>query len=213
MSSIVIGYRQMEVPPLRIQQMEVPKPSVGRFTWSLIGENAGQKEEVVATGTIFVFGHDVSKLAGWDAGQEYWYVTSRGAAVPPQRFTVECLELVAEDAAGGMLGGFAPTGAFKAAMVPTPTRLGPGDAVLSRSSVHGVLRSSDLGVKLASDAAVCLELDGQTIKSIDWYWSGSAPLSLFPGGAKVGERVELTQIRRGEAGFPQVGWHKCEQAA
>jgi hypothetical protein len=203
----------MEVPPLRVQQMEVPKPSVGRFKWSLVGENAGQKDEVVATGTIFVFGHDVSKLAGWEAGQEYWYVTSRGVAVTPQRFVVECLELVTEDRADTMLAGFAPTSAFKAAMVPRAERLGADDAVLSRSSVHGVRRSSDLGVKLASDAAVCLKLEGTTIKNLDWYWSGAAPLSLFPGGAKVGERVELTQIRRGEAGFPQVGWHKCEQAA
>jgi hypothetical protein len=199
----------MEIPPFRIQQMEVPKPSVGRFKWSLLAD----KDVVVATGTIFVFGQDVSKLKGWDAGQEYWYVSTLGVAALPVRFVVECLELVGEDQADVMLAGHAPTHGFRAAMVPTAQRLDANDAVLTRSSVHGVLRTSDLGVKLANDAAVCLELDGHTIKSLDWYWSGPAPLSLFPGGAKVGEQVELTLIRRGEAGFPQVGWLKCEQAA
>ena len=47
MSSIVIGYRQME-----IQQMEVPKPSVARFEWVLWGA----RDAVIARGPIFVFG-------------------------------------------------------------------------------------------------------------------------------------------------------------
>lgn len=209
MSSIVIGYRQLEIPQVRIQQLEVPKPSVGRFKWSLVGD----KDAIVAAGVIFVFGNEVAKLSGWESGQEYWYVSKLGIPAQPQRFIVECTELVAEEQAPALLSGYSPSGAFKAAMVPTAQQLMHGDAVLSRSSVHGVLRTSDLGAKLALDAAVCLELDGHAIKSLDWYWSGPSSLSLFPGGAKVGERVELTLIRKGEAGFPQVGWNKCEQAA
>lgn len=203
MSSIVIGYRQME-----IQQMEVPKPSVGRFEWVLWGA----RDAVIARGPIFVFGEKAG-LGTWRPGQEYWYVAALGVALPPQRFSVECQDQIPVGEAGPMLAPYDPSEAFVAPMVPSPQTLGPNDAVLSRSSVHGVVRSSGVGLKLATDAAVNIELDGRSIRRIDWYWSGTEPLSLFPGGAKKGARVDLNRIDNGAPGFPQVGWHKCEQAA
>lgn len=203
MSSIVIGYRQME-----IQQMEVPKPSVGRFEWSL----RGAKDVLIARGQIFVFGERVA-LQGWRGGQEYWYVAALGVSVPVHKFTVECVEQVAADQAGPMLAKYTPAEAFVAPMVPVRQELHPGDAVLGRPSVYGVVPGSSLGGKLSSEAAMSIELDGRRIKRVDWYWSGEAPLSLFPSGAKVGERVELTLISNGSPGFPRVGWSKCEQAA
>jgi hypothetical protein len=203
MSSIVIGYRQME-----IQQMEVPKPSVARFEWVLWGA----KDAVIARGPILVFGAK-TQLPGWQAGQEYWYVAARGVAATPVRFSVECQDQVPLDRATSMLEPYAPAEAFVAPMVPAAVPLGPGDAVLSRSAVHGVVRTSSAGLKLATDAAVNIELDGRRIKRIDWYWSGTEPLSLFPGGAQKGARIDLNRINNGAPGFPQVGWHKCEQAA
>ncbi len=203
MSSIVIGYRQME-----IQQMEVPKPSVGRFEWSLWGA----RDVLIAKGQILVFGERVHLAGGWQAGQEYWYVSTLGVSVPVHKFTVMCAEQVAAEEASDMLAPYSPEDAFVAPMVPEAKTLDPGDAVLGRPAVYGVVPGSSLGGKLASEAAMSLELDGRRIRRVDWYWSGEAPLSLFPSGAKVGERVELTQISNGSPGFPRVGWSKCEQA-
>lgn len=203
MSSIVIGYRQME-----IQQMEVPKPSVARFEWVLWGA----RDAVIARGPIFVFG-EKAQLQGWQAGQEYWYVAALGVATPTARFSVECQDQVPVEQAAQMLAPYSPTDAFVAPMVPSPQTLRAGDPVLSRTSLHGVARTSGVGLKLATDAAVNIELDGRAIKRIDWYWSGAEPLSLFPGGAQKGARVDLNRIDNGAPGFPQVGWHKCEQAA
>lgn len=203
MSSIVIGYRQME-----IQQMEVPKPSVARFEWVLWGA----RDAVIARGPIFVFG-EKAQLQGWQAGQEYWYVAALGVATPPARFSVECQDQLPVEQAAPMLAPYSPTDAFVAPMVPSPQTLRAGDPVLSRTSLHGVARTAGLGLKLATDAAVNIELDGRSIKRIDWYWSGTEPLSLFPGGAQRGARVDLNRIDNGAPGFPQVGWHKCEQGA
>lgn len=203
MNSIVIGYRQME-----IQQMEVTKPSVARFEWVLWGA----RDSVIARGPIFVFGQK-AELGEWKPGQEYWYVGALGVAQPPVRFSVECQDQVPVGEADAMLAPYNPSEAFIAPMVPSPDTLVAGDAVLSRTSIHGVVRSSGVGRKLATDAAVNIELDGRSIKRIDWYWSGTEPLSLFPGGAQKGARVDLDRIDNGAPGFPQVGWHKCEQAA
>jgi hypothetical protein len=213
MSSIeVVGYRQMEIggpsPGPGAKQMEGPKTSVARFEWALWG--AG--DVLIARGPIFVFGEKV-QLAGWAAGREYWYVTELGTQVAAVRFSVECQELVPASLAAPMLSQYSAGDAFVAPMVPPSAPLVPGDAVLSCPSVHGVPRTSALGTKLATDAAVNLELDGSRIRRLNWYWSGAQPLSLFPGGAQVGERVDLTLISNGSQGFPQVGWFKCEQAA
>jgi hypothetical protein len=205
MSSIVIGYRQME-----LQQMEIPKPSVARFEWVLWGA----RNAVIARGPIFVFGQK-TQLPGWRAEHEYWYVAALGVAAPPERFSVECQDQVPIEQAGLMLAPYSPSNAFVAPMVPSPQTLSAGDPVLQRASMHGVARGNGDGdgLKLATDAALYIELDGRAIRRIDWYWSGTEPLSLFPGGAQKGARVDLNRIDNGSPGFPQVGWHKCEQAA
>ena len=213
MSSIeVVGYRQMEIggpsPGPGAKQMEGPKTSVARFEWALWGAN----DVLIAKGPIFVFGEAV-QLTGWAAGREYWYVTEQGASVAAVRFSVECKELVQAAQAAPMLAPYLGVHAFVAPMVPPATALDPDDEVLNTPSVHGVHRASSAGVRLATDAAVRLELEGPRIKQLNWYWSGPQPLSLFPGGAQVGDRVDLTLISNGSQGFPQVGWFKCEQAA
>jgi hypothetical protein len=200
MSSIVIGYRQLEV-----NQLEIHKPSVARFEWKLLGAN----QAVVARGEILVFGEQ-AKVEGWEAGMEYWYVSSLGVAAAPIRFTVECKELVPIDQAKSIIGRHTPQDAFVASMVPEPQRLQAGDPVLSLATVQGQFRAGTTSAISAADAALWIELDGHQIKRIDWYWSATTPLSLFPGGAKVGDKVELKQTANGTPGFPQVGWSKSQ---
>ncbi|MEZ4364396.1 MAG: hypothetical protein R3B48_29745 [Kofleriaceae bacterium] len=198
MSSIVVGYRQLEV-----NQLEVPKATVARFAWRLVGEHAA----LIAAGQTFVFGEG-ARVAGFQDGMEYWYVEQVGAVANPARFTVECQVLVAAEDAEAMLRAYAPEQAFVASMVPKGSRLLEGDPVLTCASVQG-----QFGEGAGANAALWIELEGAKIKRLDWYWDGAKPLSLFPGGAKVGQVVELHEVRNGAVGFPKIGWNKCEQLA
>jgi hypothetical protein len=203
MSSIVIGYRQME-----LAQMEVHKPVVALFEWSLLGAN----HDLVAKGHIIVLSES-AKVPGWEPGMEYWYVSQVGTAVAPVSVTVECMEVVPAAAAAAIFGKHRPSDAFVATMVPEPQALDANDPVLAQATVQGLLQSVSRDSATIIEAAMWMELDGHRIKRLEWYWSGSTPLSLFPGGASKGDKVELGQTRNGAPGFPKVGWSKGRQVA
>jgi hypothetical protein len=203
MSSIVIGYRQLE-----LNQLEVKKPVVARFEWSLVGANLA----LVAKGHIFVLSES-AKVPGWEPAMEYWYVSEAKSGVAPVSFTVECAEVVPAASAAALFGEHQPSDAFVATMVPDPQALAAGDPVLAQATVQGRLHSVSHGGASIIEAAMWMELDGHRIKRLDWYWSGNTPLSLFPGGAAKGDKVELGQTRNGAPGFPKVGWSKARQVA
>lgn len=201
MSEIVIGYRQME-----INQLETPKPSVARFEWAL--EDAAGS--VVVRGQILVFG-DKAQVAGWQPATEYWFVTALGQGGRPVRTTIECKELVPAEAARPMVSPFSAADGFLAPMVPQPVGLRAGDPVLAQPALHGHFRTESADGRTVTEAALWLALDGARLARVDWYWTGDKPLSLFPGGVKVGQRVELKEVANGAAGFPQIGWNRCLQ--
>ncbi len=198
----VIGYRQME-----INQLETPKPQVARFEWEL----RDQGDNVVVRGQIIVIGERV-ELAGWKPATEYWYVTALGAGGAPVRTMLECKEMVSADSAQTLLSKLSPSAAFVAPMVPQPAKLGAEDPVLRQPRLQGHFRT--LGTDgTVTEAALWIELDGARLARVDWYWTGTRPLSLFPGGAKVGDRVELKEVRCGESGFPTPSWNRHQSVA
>jgi hypothetical protein len=196
---MIVGYRQLE-----INQLEIKKAAVARFEWTMLDA----KRAAIAHGECLVIGAGAA-VSGWKAGLEYWYVTSASPTAPAEHVAIECVEVIGGADAAAALSKYSAAQAFVATMVPQPQRLLAGDPVLAQATVQGYFGAT--GSTLDGAAALWLELDGRRIKRLDWYWDGAAPLSLFPGGAKVGDRVELKQVRNGTAGFPQVGWNKCQQ--
>lgn len=201
MSEIVIGYRQLE-----INQLETPKPSVARFEWTMQDASAA----VVARGQVLVFG-EKTLITGWQPAMEYWYVSAPGAGGQPVRTTLECKELVAAEAAYQMLSTFSAKDGFLAPMVPQPVGLKAGDPVLGQPALQGHFRVTSADGSTTTEAALWLVLEGARLRRVDWYWTGNKPLSLFPGGVKVGDKVELKEVTNGAPGFPQIGWNRCLQ--